>query len=283
MVRRIGTLGDISGDYDVILSDVWGVLHNGVCVFLDAAKALAAARAGGATVVLVTNSPRLRQSVIDQLRALGVSDDAYDRIVTSGDVTRGLIEQGPKKVFLLGPERDLPLLEGLGTEIIAVSAAADCVVCTGFFDDETETPEVYTEMLRELLSRHVPMICANPDLVVEHGHRINPCAEAIAAYYKQMGGETRIAGKPHAPIYTAALEEARDARGDFETSRVMAIGDGMPTDVHGALAAGFDLLYISGGIHVADYALHGETNEDLLKAWLKAKKATPLWWMPCLA
>lgn len=283
MVRRIQTLGDISGNYDVILSDVWGVLHNGVNVFPDAAKALAEARAGGATVVLVTNSPRPRQGVIDQLRAIGVSDDAWDRIVTSGDVTRVLIAQGPKKVFLLGPQRDLPLLEGLDVEIMAAPEAADSVVCTGFFDDETETPEDYEDMLREFRSRHVPMICANPDLIVERGHRMIPCAGAMAAFYSQMGGETRIAGKPHAPIYAAALEEARDARGEFDRSRIMAIGDGMPTDVRGALAAGLDLLYISDGIHVGEYTLHGQTDEVLLKAWLESEQAAPLWWMPRLA
>lgn len=283
MVRRIQTLGDISGNYDVILSDVWGVLHNGVNVFPDAAKALTEARAGGATVVLVTNSPRPRQGVIDQLRAIGVSDDAWDRIVTSGDVTRVLIAQGPKKVFLLGPQRDLPLLEGLDVEIMAAPEAADSVVCTGFFDDETETPEDYEDMLREFRSRHVPMICANPDLIVERGHRMIPCAGAMAAFYSQMGGETRIAGKPHAPIYAAALEEARDARGEFDRSRIMAIGDGMPTDVRGALAAGLDLLYISDGIHVGEYTLHGQTDEVLLKAWLESEQAAPLWWMPRLA
>lgn len=283
MVRRIQTLGDVTRDYDVVLSDVWGVLHNGVDVFPDAARALARARADGATVVLVTNSPRPRQGVIDQLRALGVSDDAYDRIVTSGDVTRVLIAQGPKKVFLLGPERDLPLFDGIDVQIMAAPEAADCVVCTGFFDDETETPEDYGDMLREFRSRHVPMICANPDLVVERGHRIIPCAGAMAAFYSQMGGETRIAGKPHAPIYQAALEEARDVRGDFDRGRVMAIGDGMPTDVRGALSAGFDLLYISDGIHVGEYALHGATDEVLLKAWLEREQAPALWWMPRLA
>lgn len=282
MAHRIHTLGDITDGFDVILSDVWGVLHNGVSAFPDAAIALRTAREAGKTVVLITNSPRPAPGVIAQLRVLGVPDEAYDRIITSGDVTRGLIAEGPRKVFLLGPERDMPLLEGLDVEVVG-ETEADSVVCTGFFDDETETPEDYTDMLKSFVARKVPMICANPDLVVERGERIIPCAGAMAAYYEQLGGEVRIAGKPHAPIYEACLAAAKEVRGAFAKDRVLAIGDGMPTDVKGAIASGLNLLYISGGIHVAEYTLNGQTDEALLNAYLKGQGASPGWWMPRLA
>jgi HAD superfamily hydrolase (TIGR01450 family) len=282
MAHRIQTLGEITDGFDVILSDVWGVLHNGVSAFPDAAIALRSAREAGKTVVLITNSPRPAPGVIAQLRVLGVPDEAYDRIVTSGDVTRGLIAEGPRKVFLLGPQRDMPLLEGLDVEVVG-EADADSVVCTGFFDDETETPEDYTEMLKGFIARNVPMICANPDLVVERGERIIPCAGAMAAYYEQLGGEVRIAGKPHAPIYEACLAAAKEVRGAFAKDRVLAIGDGMPTDVKGAIASGLNLLYISGGIHAAEYTLNGQTDEALLNAYLKGQGAAPGWWMPRLA
>lgn len=282
MAHRIQTLGEITDGFDVILSDVWGVLHNGVSAFPDAAIALRSAREAGKTVVLITNSPRPAPGVIAQLRVLGVPDEAYDRIVTSGDVTRGLIAEGPRKIFLLGPQRDMPLLEGLDVEVVG-EADADSVVCTGFFDDETETPEDYTEMLKGFIARNVPMICANPDLVVERGERIIPCAGAMAAYYEQLGGEVRIAGKPHAPIYEACLAAAKEVRGAFAKDRVLAIGDGMPTDVKGAIASGLNLLYISGGIHVAEYTLNGQTDEALLNAYLKGQGASPGWWMPRLA
>ncbi|KQO79114.1 TIGR01459 family HAD-type hydrolase [Rhizobium sp. Leaf262] len=282
MAHRISTLGEITDRFDVVLSDVWGVLHNGVSAFPQASVALEAARKAGKTVVLITNSPRPSNGVIPQLRALGVPDSAYDRIITSGDVTRELIAQGPKKVFLLGPERDLPLLEGLDVEV-APEAEATVVVCTGFFDDETETPEDYTDMLKGFVARGVPMICANPDLVVERGERIIPCAGAVAAYYEQLGGEVRIAGKPHAPIYEACLVAAKEVRGDFAKDRVLAIGDGMPTDVKGAINAGLQLLYVSGGIHAAEYTLNGETDEALMNAYLKGQNAAPGWWMPRLA
>ncbi|MBY5341965.1 TIGR01459 family HAD-type hydrolase [Rhizobium leguminosarum] len=282
MAKRIENFSEISGHYDVVLCDVWGVVHNGVDPFPKAAAALEAARDSGLAVVLITNSPRLSWQVVEQLRQIGVPDSAYDRIVTSGDVTRGLIAEGPKTVFLLGPERDKALLEGIGVER-RPAGEAQSLVCTGFFDDETEKPEDYTDMLLDFKARDVPMICANPDLIVERGHRIIPCAGAMAAHYEQLGGKTRIAGKPHRPIYEATLAAARELRGDFPVDRVLAIGDGMPTDVRGALNYGLDLLYISGGIHAKEYTLNGETDEAILKAYLEREKAAPKWWMPRLA
>ncbi len=282
MAQRIGDLGEVIGGYDVVLSDVWGVVHNGVEAFQHSCQALAAARKAGATVVLITNSPRPAPGVIEQLKALGVADDTYDRVVTSGDVTRKLIAEGPRKVFLIGADRDLPLFEGLGVEVVAADQA-DCVVCTGFFDDEKEVPEDYKDMLTAFVKRDVPFICANPDLVVERGEKIVPCAGAVAAYYEQLGGKTRVAGKPHKAIYDAALEAAREVRGDFARDKVLAIGDGMPTDVRGALSQGLDLLYISSGIHVREYTVNGETDEAILKEWLRAEQAAPKYWMPRLA
>lgn len=285
MAKRIQNLSEVIGSYDVVLSDVWGVLHNGVDAFQPASQALAEAREAGATVVLITNSPRPSPGVITQLRALGVPDAAYDRIVTSGDVTRHLIADGPKKIFLIGPDRDFNLFDGLGVEIVgaAEAARADCIVCTGFFDDEKEVPEDYTDMLTDFAKRDIPMICANPDLMVERGHRMIPCAGAVAAYYEELGGKTRVAGKPHKPVYEAAMAAAREARGDVAIDRVLAVGDGMPTDVRGALAYGLDLLYISAGIHVAEYTVNGQTDEAILNAWLKRENAAPKYWMPRLA
>ena len=282
MAQRIGDLGEVIGGYDVVLSDVWGVVHNGVEAFQHSCQALAAARKAGATVVLITNSPRPAPGVIEQLKALGVADDTYDRVVTSGDVTRKLIAEGPRKVFLIGADRDLPLFEGLGVEVVTADQA-DCVVCTGFFDDEKEVPEDYKDMLTAFVKRDVPFICANPDLVVERGEKIVPCAGAVAAYYEQLGGKTRVAGKPHKAIYDAALDAAREVRGDFARDKVLAIGDGMPTDVRGALSQGLDLLYISSGIHVREYTVNGETDEAILKEWLRAEQAAPKYWMPRLA
>ncbi|SMD16645.1 TIGR01459 family HAD-type hydrolase [Rhizobium sp. RU36D] len=282
MAERIAHLTDVSKSYDVILCDVWGVMHNGIDAFPQASEALTAARAAGSTVVFITNSPRPSPGVIVQLRAIGVADSSYDRIVTSGDVTRALIAEGPRKIFFLGPDRDLSLLDGIDVQTVA-AGEADAIVCTGFFDDETEMPEDYHDMLVAFQRRSVPLICANPDLIVERGHRMIPCAGAVAAYYEQLGGETRIAGKPHAPIYVAGLAAAAEVRGGpVDKTRVLAIGDGMPTDVRGAIDAGLDLLYISGGIHAGEYTVNGKPDEAILHAWLKREGAAPKFWMPRL-
>ncbi|OHV85503.1 TIGR01459 family HAD-type hydrolase [Ensifer sp. LCM 4579] len=281
MAVRINSFREIACRYDVVLCDVWGVLHNGVQAFVSAGEALAEARAQGLTVVLITNSPRPHPGVKVQIRGLGVPDEAYDRIVTSGDVTRALIAAAEKRIFFIGADRDLPLLEGLGTEIVS-SEEAETIVCAGFYDDETETPDSYRATLTGLAKRKVPFICANPDLVVERGHRLIPCAGAIAKLYEELGGEARIAGKPYKAIYRAALSEAKAARGAFDLARVIAIGDGMPTDVKGAQDAGFDLLYISAGIHAQEYMHESRTDEAKLTAFLKREGATPKWWMPRL-
>lgn len=282
MTQRIQNLSDVTGGYDVVLSDVWGVVHNGVEAFPQSCEALARASKAGATVVLITNSPRRSADVITQMRALNVADETYDRIVTSGDVTRKLIAEGPKNVFLLGPERDINLLDDLGVTVTSAQEA-ESIVCTGFFDDEKEVPEDYTDMLKAWVARDLPFICANPDLIVERGHKMIPCAGAVAAYYEQLGGKSQIAGKPHHPIYEAAIAQAQEVRGPVERAKILAIGDGMPTDVRGALSQELDLLYISGGIHAAEYTVGGQTDEAILKAWLTEQNATPKFWMPRLA
>ncbi|PRX07284.1 UNVERIFIED_ORG: HAD superfamily hydrolase (TIGR01459 family) [Martelella mediterranea] len=282
MARSIPALSAVYDAYDVILCDVWGVLHNGVASFDAAKKALADARAAGKTVILLTNSPRLSPAVSKQLVNLGVTDAAYDGIVTSGDVTKKIVSEGPRKLFFLGPERDIGLVSETGVELVEAEEA-ESILCTGLFDDETETPEDYRDMLSGFAARGLPLVCANPDLIVTRGDRLIPCAGALAALYEELGGTTLIAGKPHQPIYDAALEKARTLLGDVDKARILAIGDGMPTDVLGAMNYGLDLLYIAEGIHAADYTREGTVDEALLKRFLTDKGATPKYWMPDLA
>lgn len=249
----VGSLQDVAKAYSAILCDVWGVVHNGEWHFPAAAAALEAARAAGVPVVLITNSPRRSADVVAQMSVIGVPPAAYDRVVTSGDVTRDLIAEGPRKVFHIGADRDLTLYDGLDVELVE-EFEADGVVCTGLFDDEAEKPEDYADLLRRLRARNLPFICANPDIMVERGERIIWCAGALARDYAQLGGRTLIAGKPHAPIYDLAMKEVAETVGrPVERSRVLAIGDGMMTDVKGAADNGFDVLYVSGGIHARDY------------------------------
>ncbi|RWX62216.1 TIGR01459 family HAD-type hydrolase, partial [Mesorhizobium sp. M4B.F.Ca.ET.089.01.1.1] len=265
----IGSLADLSGSYDAILCDVWGVVHNGEWHFPQAAHALAATRAANVPVVLITNSPRRSADVVAQMNAIGVPTDAYDRIVTSGDVTRDLIAEGPRKIFHIGPDRDFTLYDGLGVDLVEEFEASG-VVCTGLFDDEVEKPSDYAELLRRLRARDLPFICANPDIVVERGERMIWCAGALARDYAQLGGRTLIAGKPYAPIYDVAMKEVASLIGrPVERSRVLAIGDGMMTDIKGAADNGFDVLYVSGGIHARDYGDPLQPDRERLAAFLE--------------
>ncbi|MCR5858522.1 TIGR01459 family HAD-type hydrolase [Mesorhizobium sp. J428] len=279
---RIGSLQDIEGRYGVILSDVWGVVHNGVRAFPDASQALSAARSRGLAVVLITNAPRPRAEVQAQLDILGVPRDAYDRIVTSGDVTRDLITEGARKIFHIGPERDLSIYDGLDVELVEEFEALT-VVCTGLFDDDTETPEDYADMLRRLRQRDLPFVCANPDIVVEKGDRLIWCAGALARDYAQLGGRTRIAGKPHRPIYTAALQAAAEVLGrDVSERDALAIGDGVLTDVKGAEQNGIDILYVTGGIHAREYGETLEPDPAMLAAFLEKHGRHPVAVIPRL-
>lgn len=282
-IRVLDKLADITGEYDAIFCDVWGVLHNGVRSWTPAWKALAAEREKGKAVVLITNAPRPKGPVAEQLATLGVPGEAYDDIVTSGDVTRALIGESARMIFHIGPDRDMSLYDGLDVEPVE-EREASAVVCTGLFDDDTETPKDYHEMLQRLRARNLPFICANPDIVVERGDRLVYCAGALAKDFGLMGGRTLIAGKPHAPIYREAMARAAAALGrEVEPSRVLAIGDGMTTDVKGAMDFGLDLLFISDGIHAREYGTPGNPDPQRLADHLDGFGAHPVATMTKLA
>ncbi|WP_306120849.1 MULTISPECIES: TIGR01459 family HAD-type hydrolase [unclassified Roseitalea] len=279
----VDSLDALIADYDAILCDVWGVLHNGVTAWPEAFGALRRARRAGRQVVLVTNAPRPHLPVRRQLAGLGVPEDAFDAVVTSGDVTRALIAQAPRRLFHIGTERDLSIFEGLDVEL-AEEREASAFVCTGLYNDETETPDDYGDLLARLRGRDLSMICANPDIVVDRGGKLIYCAGALARLYQQLGGRTQIAGKPHRPIYDKALELAEQARGSaIDRSRVLAVGDGMTTDVKGAMDAGLDLLFVSDGIHAREYGAPGAPDPERLAAYLTDFGARPVATMTRLA
>jgi len=248
--ERFSTL---AGGYDVVLSDVWGVIHNGIASFPEACDALARFRAKGGSVALITNAPRPGQVVVKLLDRLKVPRDCYDAIVSSGDVTRAVMAARPQKaVFHIGPERDLPIFDGLDLRFVPLDEA-DYVVCTGLFNDEVETPENYRELLTAVRARNLFMLCGNPDLVVERGEQLLYCAGALADLYGTLGGEVLYAGKPHRPIYDLALERIAALRGGpASLKRVLAIGDSVRTDLTGATGFGIDCLFVTAGIHAEE-------------------------------
>lgn len=263
LVPQIGTLREISDRYDAILCDIWGVLHNGLTSFAEASSCLAAFRHRGGVVVLLTNAPRPSAIIGRQLLKLGVVPGAFDAIVTSGDVTVQLIEERiDDPVLHIGPARDLGLFSAAEAAagrrpVLAPLEDAHYALCTGLRDDSKETPQDYDAELRALAARSMTLICANPDIVIHRGEALVYCAGALARRYEEMGGSVIYAGKPYPPIYHRALELAEQARGArIDRRRVLAIGDGMKTDIAGAAEAGFDALLITMGIHRAK--LHGE-------------------------
>jgi HAD superfamily hydrolase (TIGR01459 family) len=261
-VPLIAGLSQIAARYDVVLSDIWGVVHNGRESFAAATHALARFRRGGGVVILITNAPRPGGPIRAQLDELKVPSEAYDGIVTSGDVTMELIAaRGSARVHHIGPPRDLSLFEGAAKLSRAAPPLvplerAEYVLCTGLFDDRVETPGDYDTVLRAMLARRLTFICANPDLVVQRGDQLIYCAGALAERYEQMGGPAIYAGKPYPPIYAQALGMAVALRGrSIDDARVLAIGDAMRTDVAGAVRRGIDVLFVTEGIHRED--LHG--------------------------
>jgi HAD superfamily hydrolase (TIGR01459 family) len=243
----------LASAYDVVLCDVWGVVHNGVVAFAEACDALARFRRQGGTVVLITNAPRPAAVVMTILDGLHVARAAYDAIVSSGDVTRAVIAaRAGERVFHVGPQRDVPMFEGLDAPLAGVESA-DYVVCSGLFDDTTESPHDYAALIAAMREHDLPMVCANPDIVVERGDKLVYCAGAIADLYAAAGGDVLYAGKPYRPIYEQAVEVARCARGRaVEPARLLAIGDSVRTDLKGAAAFGIDCLFVTGGIHAEE-------------------------------
>ncbi|MBR0777675.1 TIGR01459 family HAD-type hydrolase [Bradyrhizobium diazoefficiens] len=248
------SLRELVTNVDVVLSDIWGVVHNGLESFPEACEALHTYRSRGGTVILITNAPRPADSVQRQLRKLGVADETYDAIVSSGDLTRLYVAEHPgRKMFWLGPERDNSIYRGLPA-VTAPLEQADYIVCTGLYDDETETPEDYRGMMLQARERKLTLVCANPDIVVERGDRLIYCAGAIAELYRELGGEVIFYGKPHRPIYERAMALAGERQGHpIDRKKVLAIGDSVRTDLTGAREFGIDCLFVTRGIHSEEF------------------------------
>ncbi|KUO55073.1 MAG: HAD family hydrolase [Alphaproteobacteria bacterium BRH_c36] len=252
----ISSIAPLAAATDAWLVDIWGVIHNGVTPYQSAGEACARFREAGGTVLLLSNSPRPGEGVEAQLDQIGVSTDAYDAILSSGDATRELIEvYAGRAVYHLGPERDLAIFAGIDVHRVGpeVTEGAEAVICTGLFDDTTETPADYAELLGGLAARGLPMICANPDVKVERGGHIVYCAGSIAEAYAALGAPVELAGKPHRPIYDMAFKRIAELRGwEVPKSRILAIGDGVKTDIAGAIGAGVRAVYVASRVHMDD-------------------------------
>ena len=266
----------LAPNYDVLMCDVWGVIHNGMTAFPHACDALMRARARGGLVVLITNAPRPNEVVSRQLDRLHVPRETYDAIVSSGDVTRSVIEnRRGQTLYHLGPERDRSIFSGLDVQFAPLQSA-DYVVCSGLEDDEAETPDDYRERLGFMLARKLFMVCGNPDVVVERGSTLVYCAGAIADLYATMGGEVLYAGKPYRPIYDMALAKAEAAAGrKIALDRVLAVGDSVRTDLKGARTFGVDFLFVTSGIHAEELGSREQPDNAALTVTFTAAGGMP--------
>lgn len=260
MTQILTSLADVSDRYDAVFCDLWGCLHNGKTPFPDAVAALQGARARGVKVVLLTNAPRPKSAVVAQLDRMGCPRDVWDEVVTSGDAAQYALLSGAvgRKVFFIGAPKDEPFFTDFADDLADLAQSqpaisrvpldqAEGCVCTGLTDDLTETPEDYRLTLMQLRNADLPMLCANPDIIVDYGDKRLWCAGALARDYQAMGGRALYFGKPHPPIYDlarrrlAAILPGRDPQ-------ILCIGDGISTDIQGGIGEGLDTLFVTGGI-----------------------------------
>ncbi|MDP5218103.1 TIGR01459 family HAD-type hydrolase [Ruegeria sp. 2205SS24-7] len=283
MSQIIHSLSDVSDRYRALFVDLWGCVHNGVTAFPDAVAALKDYRARGGIVVLVTNSPKPRAGVMTQLEGFNVPRDSYDTIATSGDSARSAMFRGAvgQKVYFMGePRRDAGFFEPLHilenpVEIERVPLReAEGIVCCGPFDPMAH-PDVNRADFLYAKQMGMKLLCANPDIVVDRGEVREWCAGALAKLYAEMGGESLYFGKPHPPIYDLARRRLQSLGHDIPDSEILAIGDGILTDIAGGMGEGIDSLFISGGLAATETNTHHDPDPEALEAYLKREMSNP--------
>ena len=276
------SLAVISDRYDAVFCDLWGCLHNGITAFPEAVEALRGFRAKGGKVVLLTNAPRPRAEVIKQLDQFNVPEDCWDTVATSGDSARAAMFRGVigDKVWFLGQDYDLPFFEPLKLIDDPVDVQrvpledATGIACLGPFDAHAD-PAVNRPEFLYAKQKGLKLLCANPDIVVDRGERREWCAGALAKLYEEMGGESLYFGKPHPPIYDLARRRLDEIGADVPDSRVLAIGDGVHTDVQGAMGEDIDCLFITGGLAAAETGTKRQPEPDALEAFALKEQVSP--------
>ena len=288
MTEIIRSLANLAGRYDAVFCDLWGCLHNGKTAFPAAVASLQSYRKSGGKVVLLTNSPRPKSSVVKQLNDFGVPQNAWDLLVTSGDAAQMGMLSGAvgQKVHHIGAPKDEVFFTDFADDLRDYALTqpvihrvpldqAEGIVCTGLKDDLTETPQDYRAALLMGKTLGLSMLCANPDIIVDLGDKRLYCAGALAQLYEEMGGTTLYFGKPHPPIYDLARRRL-DADGGLSDPRILCIGDGISTDIQGGMGEGLDTLFITGGLEADRFGPDVEQpDQALLDGWLATKSLSP--------
>ena len=286
MSKIINKFGQIADSYSVIFCDLWGCIHNGEKSFPKGLEALNAFRAHGGYVILLTNAPRPKKEVIKFITKLGITARFYDDVITSGDATQFCLEAGEfgHKIYHIGPARDLCFFDfkdrannRTPVELVQLEEASS-IVCTGLFNDKTEEPSDYEEIIKLGIKNNLPLLCANPDIQVDYGHQRLWCAGAIAASYSKAGGKSIYFGKPHKPIYDLAITKLQKVNPSIIKSKIICVGDGILTDILGGASYGLDTLFVAGGLSSKDTGVTQKTNspnERKLIQFLKKANLKP--------
>jgi len=268
-IRLLDGLSDIAGQHDALICDVWGVVHDGHNAHAPACDALRRFRQTHGPVVLLTNAPRVPEAVAEQCAGFGVPRDCYDAIVSSGGACRAEIARRAAKkhlpLYYIGTPRDVSIYQGLDVSLAGLELA-EVILCAGLRNDDSEAPADYGAELALLVARGLPMLCANPDLVVHRGQRLYWCAGALARDYAALGGKVIYYGKPHGPVYDMALGATAALRKSAAAQRPLVVGDGMPTDIRGANSQGLEALFIADGIHGEEIEPYTQAHLDALLA-----------------
>ena len=282
MTRIIESLAEISSGYDTLFCDLWGCLHNGITPFPEAVAAVRSFREAGGRVVLMTNAPRPDWAVAKMLAKMDMPEDVQDVIVSSGDAAQAAMLRGAvgRAVYHIGPSKDAGFFERIPEEFADAPpiervpfARAEGIVCTGPFDEDRETPEDYRPTFLAAKARGLKLLCANPDIIVDFGDRRIYCAGALAALYDEMGGESLYFGKPHPPIYDLARN--RLAAMGHTPERVLAIGDGLQTDIRGALLEDIDSVFVTGGLAAQETGTERQPDPQKLRQYLTQQQSDP--------
>ena len=266
----IENLNDISAPYNVLLCDLWGCVHNGVRPFSKAMLALKEWKYSGRIVIFLTNSPMPNFVIENSLKEMGIDKTFYDAIITSGDASREALQSGfyGEKIHHIGPSRDLDFFKNISVARVALEEA-DSIICTGLFKDASEKTDDYHTTLALAKERHLKMLCANPDVTVDRGNARIYCAGALAESYFEIGGEVYYYGKPHSPIYQLARQIAHEHLGyEVENEAILCVGDGIKTDVAGALMEGLDCVFVTGGLARQETKTYRHPNKVALEHYL---------------
>jgi HAD superfamily hydrolase (TIGR01459 family) len=265
--------------YDGFILDLWGVVHDGTAPFPGVADCMRRLIDAGKRLVLLSNAPRRADDVVRRIAALGVPAELYHGVMSSGEEAWLHLYRRDdpfyaalgRRCLHIGSDRDLEIREGLGLEFVDTPAAADFLLNTGPAEWD-DTIADYAPVLHAARDRDLPMVCANPDLVVIHAGKPALCAGALAEEYERLGGRVRWHGKPHPSVYDSCLW----LLGIADLSRILAIGDSLRTEISGAAKAGIDSLLIAGGVHAAEFSAGGTLNMKRIEAAIEESSTQPI-------